>query len=82
VKLSRVSYLTANTAFLLTWLSFCTRTVVRWQGSTPTSEFWAAGCAAMFLLLWFYMLREKNSTLAVVTMMLTLLASTHMTFHY
>jgi hypothetical protein len=34
----------------------------------------------MFLLLWFYMIREKNSTLSIVAAALALLASTKMAF--
>jgi hypothetical protein len=75
MKLRRLWFVMANAAFLLSWFTLCVLTIRRWHEMSLDSRFWAPGSAAMFLLLWLVMIREKNSTLAVVTGAMALLAS-------
>lgn len=70
----------AHAAFLLSWFALSVLTIRRWHNLPAESHFWAPGSICMFLLLWFYMLREKNSTLATVAAALALLATTRLSF--
>ncbi len=80
MNLRKLWFVIANAAFGLAWLTLCVLTVQRWYGLPQDSHFWAPGSLAMFLLLWFYMLREKNSTLSVVAAALALFATTKLSF--
>jgi len=75
MNLRRLWFVMANAAFLSSWLTLCVLAIRHWPKLPPDSHVWAPGSAAMFLLLWLYMIREKNSTLSIVTAALALLAS-------
>jgi len=80
MKLRRLWLVMAHAAFLLSWFALSVLTIRRWHNLPAESHFWAPGSICMFLLLWFYMLREKNSTLATVAAALALLATTRLSF--
>jgi hypothetical protein len=80
MKLRRLWLIMANTAFGLCWAMLLGLAMRHWHELAPESHYWTPLCAAMFLLLWFYMIREKNSTLSIATAVLALLASIKMAF--
>lgn len=79
-NIRRLWFVMANAAFLLGWFALCVLTVRHWRELPADSHFWNPVCAAAFLLLWFYMLKEKNSTLSIATAVVVLLASIKMAF--
>lgn len=76
----RVWYFIANSAFLLCWALLCALTVRQWHEITAGSRFYAPIAIAAFLVLWSYMLREKNGTSSIAVAAVALLASLKMAF--
>lgn len=80
MRYRKLWYVIANCAFLLCWIFLSVLTARRWHRLAADSHFWAIALIGMFLLLWFYMLREKNSTLTIAAGVIALLASTKLAF--
>jgi hypothetical protein len=80
MALRKLWFMLANVAFGLCWFTYCGLAVYRWHNLVPDSHFWLPLGVAMFLLLWFYLIREKNSTLSIATAVLAMLASMKVAF--
>ena len=69
-RVQKVIILTING---LGWVGFCFRVIRGWHASPSGAHFWGIYLAVAFPLLWYSMLRERNSFLTLTGVTLVLL---------
>jgi hypothetical protein len=75
MNLQKLWFWLSNIAFALVWLSLLVRTLRHWNAVPVASHFWLVDLNAIFLLLWAYLLREKNSPTCIAIASFALLAA-------
>jgi hypothetical protein len=62
----KVVFVIANVSFLISWSAFCVHLAKRWHYVPVDLRSDASGLALTFFVLWFYLVRERSSSLCLM----------------